>query len=190
MKPQVRVLGIDDAPFSFEDERVEIVGVVVRAPSYVEGIMVSEVEVDGDDATDTVADMIQRSRFRETLALIMIDGVAFGGFNVVDIEELYERISVPVATITRKEPDMEAIEKALKARFSDWESRMEIIKRSVLERVETPHKPLYVFSVGLSMEEVRSLIRRSTVRGALPEPLRIAHLVATAIKVGESRGSS
>ncbi len=190
MKPQVRVMGIDDAPFSFEDETVEVVGVMVRIPSYVEGILVSEVEVDGDDATQRLAEMIRGSRFREGLALIMIDGVALGGFNVVDIQELHDRLSIPVATVTKREPDMESIEKALKARFSDWRSRMEVIERSALERVETPHKPLHVYAVGLPLEEVRDLLRRSTVRGALPEPLRIAHLIATAIKVGESKGTS
>ncbi len=190
MKPQVRVLGIDDAPFTFEDVMVEIVGVVVRLPSYVEGIMVSEVHVDGDDATMRVAEMVRNSRFREGLALIMIDGVAFGGFNVMDIEELHERVSIPIVTVTRKEPDMEAIKVALKAKFSDWRGRLKTIERSTLERVETPHKPLYVHAVGIPLHDAKVLLRKSTVRGALPEPLRIAHLIATALKAGESKGSS
>lgn len=190
MKSQVRVLGIDDAPFSFDDERVEIVGVVVRLPSYVEGLMVSDVEVDGGDATQRVAEMMDRSRFRESIALTMIDGVAFGGFNVIDVRELHERVSIPVATVTKKEPDLPSMEKALKARFPDWKKRLDIIARSELQRVKTPHKPLFVYGVGISMDNLRELIRRSTVRGALPEPLRIAHLVATALKTGESKGSS
>lgn len=189
MKAQVRVLGIDDAPFSFEDETVEVVGVMVRIPSYVEGILVSEVQVDGEDATDQLTDMIKNSRFREGLSLIMMDGVALGGFNVIDIQQLHERVAVPVATVTKKEPDIGSIEKALQARFSDWRKRLDIIKRSILQRVETPHRPLYVYAVGLPLEDVKGLIRRSTVRGALPEPLRLAHLIATAIKVGESKGS-
>lgn len=190
MKPQVRVLGIDDAPFSFDDERVEIVGVVVRLPSYVEGLMVSDVEVDGDDATHRVADMVEKSRFRESLALTMIDGVAFGGFNVVDVRELHDRASIPVATVTKKKPDLPSMEKALRARFSDWKRRLDIIARSELMQVRTPHKPLYVYGVGISSDDLRGLLRGATVRGALPEPLRIAHLVATALKTGESRGSS
>ena len=35
MKPQVRILGVDDAPFAFWDAETEIAGVVVRAPGYV-----------------------------------------------------------------------------------------------------------------------------------------------------------
>ncbi len=190
MKPQVRVMGIDDAPFSFEDQRVEVVGAMVRVPSYLEGILLSDVQVDGEDATERVCDMISRSRFKEGLALIMVDGVAFGGFNVVDIEAMYESLSIPVATVTKKQPDIQSMERALRARFSDWRERLEIIKRSTLHRVRTPHKPLYVHAVGMVMQDVKELIGRSTVRGALPEPLRIAHLIATAIKVGESKGSS
>lgn len=190
MKRQVRVLGIDDAPFTFEDEEVEVVGVLVRLPSYVEGIMVTKVTVDGRDATERLSEMIGGSRFREGLALILLDGAALGGFNVVDVEGLHERLSIPVATVTRKEPDLPSMERALKARFPDWKERLQLIQRSVLERVETPHKPLYVHALGMPMEDVRALLRRATVRGALPEPLRIAHLIATAIKVGESKGSS
>jgi len=38
------------------------------------------------------------------------------------------------------------------------------------------------------MSELREVIDLSTVRGALPEPLRIAHLIATALAKGESHG--
>ncbi|MFQ6013459.1 MAG: DUF99 family protein [Thermoplasmata archaeon] len=189
MKAQVRVLGLDDGPFSFGDARVAVVGVVVRIPSYVEGVLVTEVEVDGTDATDRIVDTLRNSRFREGLALVMIDGVALGGFNVVDIAKVHAQTGVPTLTVTRKEPDLEAMEKALRARFADWAERMEVIRRTPLERVETPHKPLYVLREGIGPEDARDLIRRSTVRGALPEPLRIAHLVATALKTGESKGS-
>ncbi|MFQ5986860.1 MAG: DUF99 family protein [Thermoplasmata archaeon] len=190
MKAHVRVLGIDDGPFSFGDARVAVVGVVVRIPAYVEGVLVTEVEVDGTDATERLVEALQNSRFREGLALVMIDGVALGGFNVVDIATVYSGTGVPTMTVTRKEPDLEAMEVALQAKFTDWTERMEVIRRAPLERVETPHKPLYVLREGIALEDAKDLIRRSTVRGALPEPLRIAHLVATALLTGESRGAA
>ncbi|MFQ5919293.1 MAG: DUF99 family protein [Thermoplasmata archaeon] len=190
MKEQVRVLGLDDGPFSFGDPTVAVVGVVVRLPSYVEGVLVTEVEVDGTDATARIVEALQQSRFREGLALIMIDGVALGGFNLVDIAQVHRETGVPAMTVTRKDPDLDAMEKALRARFPDWEARAEVIRRSPLEQVETPHKPLYVLREGIGSEDAVDLIRRSTVRGALPEPLRIAHLMATALKTGESKGSA
>ena len=113
MKPQSRILGVDDAPFRFSDDLVPVVGVVVRAPNYVEGVMTTRVHVDGDDATDVLAGAIGRSRYRAGLALVLLDGAALGGFNVVDIDALHRTVKVPVATVTRDKPDLAAIEKAL-----------------------------------------------------------------------------
>jgi len=188
MKAQGRLLGIDDAPFRFGDAETEVVGVVVRAPNYVEGAMTTRVAVDGRDATEKLAAMLQRSRFREVVTLVLIDGAALGGFNVVDIHALHEDIKIPVATVTRDEPDAAAIEKALRARFPDAEERLSILHRQKLFTVETAHKPLYVSCAGMGPREVADSIQKCTVRGAIPEPIRIAHILATAIKKGESRG--
>ena len=188
MKAQARLLGIDDAPFSFGDAETEVVGVVVRAPSYVEGAMTTRVAVDGRDATANLAAMIGKSRFREVITLILIDGAALGGFNVVDIGSLHEEVGIPVATITRDEPDVAAIEKALRARFPDAEERLAVLRRQELVKVATEHRPLFVSCAGMDELEVADSIKKCTVRGALPEPIRIAHILATAIKKGESHG--
>ncbi|HEV8595952.1 MAG TPA: DUF99 family protein [Thermoplasmata archaeon] len=188
MKAQGRLLGIDDAPFRFGDAETEVVGVLVRAPNYVEGAMTTRVAVDGRDATAKLAAMIQRSRFREVVTLVLIDGAALGGFNVVDIEALYQETALPVATVTRDEPDVAAMEKALRARFPDAEERIAILHRQKLFTVDTGHKPLYVSCAGMAPREVGDAIQKCTLRGAIPEPIRIAHIVATAIKKGESHG--
>jgi endonuclease V-like protein UPF0215 family len=188
-KPQFRVLGVDDAPFTFRDPGTEVVGVVVRAPSYVEGLMVSRVAVDGRDATDRLAAMIGGSRFRDNLALVLIDGAALGGFNVVDIAALHEAIKVPVATVTRKAPDTASMEKALRARFEDAEERLAVLRRQTLTKIPAGQASLHVSCAGMETRALAIAIGRCTVRGTVPEPLRIAHLIATAIKKGESRGA-
>src|SRR3989304_5305419 len=114
MKAQSRILGVDDAPFRFTDEHVPVVGVVVRAPSYVEGVLTTRVHVDGADATEALASAINRSRYRRGLALALLDGAALGGFNVVDIDALHDSTGVPVATVTREKPDLEAMERGLR----------------------------------------------------------------------------
>ncbi len=190
MKAQARLLGIDDAPFTFGDAETEVVGVVVRAPGYVEGVMTTRVAVDGRDANARLAAMIQRSRFREAVTLILIDGAALGGFNVVDIDALSKAVRVPVATVTRRKPDLDAMERVLRRKFPDWEARLEILRRKELVRIDTAHKPLYATAAGIGPDDLRDAVHRSTVRGALPEPVRIAHLVATAIVRGESKGNA
>ncbi len=188
MKPQIRILGIDDSPFKFDDKKTIVIGVVMRIPSYIEAVLRTEVEVDGDDACDKLAEMINSSRYKEQLKLVMLDGVALGGFNIVDITELHEKIGLPIVTITREKPNFEAMERALKEHFEDWQNRLEIIKKGELVVIETKHKPIFVKFVGMDFEEVKNIIELSTVRGALPEVIRVAHLIASGVAVGESYG--
>ncbi|HEY5606125.1 MAG TPA: DUF99 family protein [Thermoplasmata archaeon] len=188
MKPKSRFLGIDDAPFRFSDEAVPVVGVVVQAPSYIEGVLTTLAEVDGHDATERVTEMIGGSRYRAGLAMVLIDGTAVGGFNVIDIDALHASVGVPIVTVTRKKPDFGAIETALKRRFDDWEERLQTIRRHGVEPMPTKQATLYVTYVGSTRAAVREALALTTIRGSLPEPLRVAHLIAAGIMRGESRG--
>ena len=188
MKAKSRFLGIDDGPFRFSDETVPLVGVVVQAPSYVEGILTTLAEVDGHDATDRIAEMVSRSRYREGLAMVFVDGVAVGGFNVIDMDLLHAAIGRPVVTITRGKPELAAIEKALRRRFDDWEDRLARMRRHQVVAVRARSGTLWVSSVGADLPAVKEALTLTTVRGNLPEPLRIAHLIAAGIARGESKG--
>jgi endonuclease V-like protein UPF0215 family len=188
MKSQVRILGIDDSPFRFDDKKTDVIGVVMRVPSYIEAVMRTEVDIDGTDANGKLVEMINTSRYKEQLKLIMLDGVALGGFNVVHIERLYEETGVPIVTVTREKPDLEAMESALKEHFEDWQDRMAVIEAGELHQVDTGHKPIFVKFIGIGLEEVKKIIELSTVTGALPEALRVAHIIATGISMGESHG--
>ena len=190
MKPHVRVLGIDDSPFSFGDGRSLVVGALVRVPAYLEAVMRTEVTVDGTDGTDRVVEMVSSSRYREQIKVIMLDGVALGGFNVVDIKVVHESLGVPVLTLTRDPPDFDAMKAALKKHFDDWRERFEVITRYPLREMETSDKPLLAAGVGLEWGEFQELVSLSTVRGVVPEPIRVAHLVSAAMAKGESRGRS
>jgi len=188
MKAQSRVLGVDDAPFHFGDESTAVVCADVRLPQYLEGVMIGRVTVDGTDANDVILGILQKSRYVEGLSLILIDGVALGGFNVVDIDLLNRELGLPIVTVTRDEPDIPAMVRALQKKFADWERRAEIVQRNRLQHISTGHNPIFVTSAGITASELREVIAMSTVRGALPEPIRIAHLIATAIAKGESHG--
>jgi len=188
MKPQVRVVGIDDAPFKFSEERVLVVGAVVRLPNYLEGVMRTEIGIDGTDSTTQLVTMLNNSRYKDQLELVMLDGIAFGGFNIIDLDKVFQETGIPVCSITRDEPDMDSIKKALKQKFKDWQVRWKLIVKAKLVELETQHKPVHVGYSGLKLEDLKLLVKRTTVRGALPEPIRIAHLIASAMKTGESYG--
>jgi len=120
--------------------------------------------------------------------MVLIDGTAVGGFNVIDVDALHEKVERPVVTVTRRKPDLAAIETALRRRFDDWEDRLRIMRRHRVEAVRVRQGTLWVSYVGTDRTAVQEALRLATVRGVLPEPLRIAHLIAAGIMRGESRG--
>ena len=190
MKQQIRILGIDDSPFGFDDERAMVVGSIVRVPNYLEGVIKSEVTVDGTDSTEALVKMVAKSRFKDQLKLVMVDGIALAGFNVLDLDEVYSRLGIPVLTLTRDRPDLDEMKKALVKHFDDWKTRYDLITKHDLRVIHTEHNPLYACGLGMDWSEFEELVKMSTVRGVVPEPIRMAHLIASAMAKGESYGRS
>jgi len=51
-----------------------------------------------------------------------------------------------------------------------------------------PVANVWVQRVGISREQTAALLRATTLHGNLPEPLRLAHLIAGGVTTGKSRG--
>jgi hypothetical protein len=160
----------------------------MRGKHYLEAVMCTRIAVDGRDANEKLAQMVNCSRYREQIRLIMLDGVALGGFNVVDLERLHSDTGKPVLTVTRDPPDLDSMVEALRAHFADWEARWALIRKCKVVSIKTRHKPAYITHVGIDLETAVAVIDNLTVRGVLPEPIRVAHLIACALASGESRG--
>ncbi|MDI9394732.1 MAG: DUF99 family protein [Euryarchaeota archaeon] len=190
VKPEVRILGIDDS--SLLNEKVMIVGTVFRGGDWIDGVLRSEITRDGLDATEVIVKMIKNSRHYDQLRVIMLDGITYGGFNVVDIEELYRETGLPVIVVMRSCPDFEKIQSALR-HFSDGKARWDIIKKAgKIEKLFTGRNgtPIYVQKSGIGAKSTEKVIRLTSIRSSIPEPLRVAHLIATGITLGESRGKA
>ena len=181
-KPHFRVLGIDDGSFARTDRTAPLVAVAISAPDHVEGILRSEVQVDGWDATERMVALLRDSRYLEGARALLLDGVSFGGFNVVDLGRLARALRRPVVSVTRDRPEWPSIRAALRKHFPiDGERRWRRLRAHPLFRVPTDGEPLWAAAVGCTRAEARELLARTTVRGFWPEPLRVAHLIAHAI---------
>lgn len=152
--------------------------------------MVSSCHVDGEDANSAVIDMVRGSRFSEQVRAVMIDGAAFGGFNVVDVPALSKALALPVITVSRDLPDLRSIASALKAHFPDWDRRLDIISSVQVRSVGLPQGIVHIASAGIDEAEADRVVKGCVVRGCLPEPIRLAHLMATALVRGESKGKA
>ncbi|WP_437580274.1 DUF99 family protein [Sorangium sp. So ce887] len=189
MPPRVarlsHVIGVDDAPFA-RDHRgdVPIVGTVF-AGLRLEGVLSTRVRRDGRNATPAIAAMIRGSRFYAQAQVVMLQGIAVAGFNVVDIAALRDALALPIVVVARRLPNLDAIRDALLTRVRGGRRKWALIERA---GPMEPVSGVYVQRAGISLEDTSALISRLSVHGHLPEPLRAAHLIAGGLTTGESRG--
>lgn len=178
----IRSIGFDDEPFERgEAESIGIAGVVCKETRF-DGMVWGQVEPDGWDATDEVCRLLEGGKFLQQLHVVLLDGIAFGGFNVIDIAELSDRLALPCIAVTRQPPDFEAIEAALQ-HLDAPEKRLATIHRAGDVQ---PATHAHFQAHGCSIADARKVVDKLTVVGHIPEPIRIAHLVATAVSTGES----
>ncbi len=184
----IRILGVDDSHFTPHTKgRVMLIGVVMRSSNYIDGFLKREIDIDGIDATDEIIHMLV-GKYERDIRVVMTQGITFGGFNVIDVERIHRETGKAVLVISRKMPNLESMDKALKMHFPDWKERVELIRKVEIEKVRNGEWDIYVQRVGLDRKEAEEIIKKFTVRGAIPEPVRVAHLVASALYFGESRG--
>lgn len=191
IKQEIRILGVDDAPFTpHTSDPVMVVGTVFRAGKWFDGVLRTFVQVDGDDATEKIISMVNGSRQKEQLGIIMLDGVTFGGFNVANIPRICRKTGIPVIVVMRKQPNFERIKKALQ-HFKNWEDRWQsILEAGEIHRVDKEGEPVYIQICGMELEDAVEVVKLSSTRSAIPEPIRAAHLIAAGVTTGESRGSA
>jgi endonuclease V-like protein UPF0215 family len=179
------VVGFDDGPFQRgrPGARVLLVGAVC-ARTRLDGVISGHVRQDGRDATARVAALVSGSQFDGHVRAVLLNGIAFGGFNVVDIHALASALARPVLVVARRAPRMGLIRDAL-ARLPGGAAKWRLVERA---GPMEPVRGLFVQRAGLSLGEAEQLLAATTLHGNLPEPLRLAHLIAGGITTGKSRG--
>jgi endonuclease V-like protein UPF0215 family len=207
----MNVIGFDDGPFAREHRgRVLLVGTVCSG-TRLDGVVSGLIQRDGADSTRRMIELIRGSQFRQHVQAVLLQGIAVGGFNVVDIHGLSETLGVGVLVTTRRRPNMTSVYRAL---FSDdppgrprvrgasrkWQliqaaGELDLLgpSRRALRRSAATGQPargqrLWVQRAGLSLEQARDVVIATTLHGNVPEPLRLAHLIAGGIAAGKSRG--
>jgi uncharacterized protein len=180
IKPEIRVLGIDDGKFVPHTKgSALVVGVVFRGGYSVEGVMSTHVAIDGLDATEKLSSMVNRSLHRGQLRLIMLNGITFAGFNIVDLKKLNAETGLPIIALTNNKPDLDDIYSALR-NLPDCEVRRRLVLKAVpIHEVINRGVKVYVELAGITLEDAQKIIALTSTRSCLPEPLRVAHLVAS-----------
>ncbi|HIP90230.1 MAG TPA: DUF99 family protein [Candidatus Nanopusillus sp.] len=188
-KREIRVIGIDDGFFIKHKHRKTIlVGVIMRGAYQLDGVLSIKITVDGLDVTNNIIKMIMRSTHYYQLRIIMLNGVTFAGFNIVDLEKLYNILGLPVIVVIRKKPNLPEFKKAI-MHLDDWKKRWKLIEKLEQPKpINTKYGVIYYQKVGISDDDAKNIIKRTAINSRIPEPVRVAHLIAMGVTKGYSRG--
>jgi endonuclease V-like protein UPF0215 family len=188
MRPRSRphLLGIDDGPFvKRRSPDTPIVGVMMEGHDLVEAVAVTRFPIDGDGATEFLGDWVAGLRFASALHGMLLGGITIAGLGIVDVGALAARLAVPVLVVNRREPRDEPLVAALEA--AGLGPRIPVVRGApIAARVADG---LYLSCAGVEPLEAAGLVLAARHKSLLPEPLRLAHLIAAALVGGESRGS-
>ncbi|MDJ0274358.1 MAG: DUF99 family protein [Aigarchaeota archaeon] len=176
-----RVMGVAES-FSPDQPTATLGAVVMRADLIVDGVALGRCRVMGTDATEAVISLY-RSLGRDDVNLILLGGCIISLFNVVRVREVASATGLPVVCVTYN--PSEGLEEVLVRRFGpDAEERLaayrELGGREEL-RLKTGYT-VYVRRVGVSRRATEVMLNSLTVSGRVPEPVRLAKLVARAAR--------
>jgi len=178
VKPEIRTLAIDDGPLL---DTVVLIGTVFRGADWLECVLRTEIARDGIDATKKMAALAKDNRHYDQLRAIILDGVTYAGFNVVDIVALNERTKLPVIVVMRSLPNLEEIKGAL-TNLDRPEERWEMIQKAgKIFEATTSYGSVFIQLCGIDLPTAREIVHLTTTHSRIPEPLRVAHLIASGI---------
>ena len=161
--------------------RSSLAGVVMRRDLVIDGFALGSAELGGDDATGRIAAM-HAGLGRADVGLIAVSGTAISLYNIVDLHRLRYESGVPAIGVSYGEAA--AGGDALAGRLAGDAAKAALFRRQgprTRVRLHTSHD-LFVRCAGCTAAQAGRLLDSMTVQGAVPEPLRIARLLARAAR--------
>ncbi len=177
----LRLVGVEDGSFdAFELGQTTLLCAACMVSSRVEWVRLGSVVVDGREATWVLRGMLRGASFDA----LILGGVSFAGFDVIDPGLINEELGVPVVVYSPEAPDSASTFAALRANFPDWEERWAPIERlgkiySTVTRAGEP--PVFFEAAGCTREEAAGILRTSVSLTRTPEAVRVAGIIARSL---------
>ena len=180
-KKGFRALGISESFIKGISEESILAGVVMRADMTIDGFIFSKATVGGMDATEKILEMYRNLR-RDDISVLLLNGCVISWYNVIDLHQVAEKTGLPLICVTYNEST--GLEKYFKELFpEDWEIRVETYRKNKSRtaiKLSTGYM-VYIRFIGMKMEEAKGVLNKFTSHGSIPEPLRVARLLARSI---------
>lgn len=178
-KPGIRALGVAES-FRQSKKWSVLAGVVMRSDFVIDGVALGRTAVGGDDATASIASLFRRFD-RNDVNLIMVSGAILSLYNIIDVDALAKRTTLPVICLTYKETA--GIEGSIRRHFPEEAEAKLVAYRRLGRRtgigLHTGQR-VFVRTAGVDKDEARRVLDAFTLQGAIPEPVRVAKLLARA----------
>ena len=179
------LIGVEDGSFKAFQRRAAQkcpLCVVKMSGLKIEEVRACLITVDGQDVTSKLSVVLQSMMFEA----IILGGITFAGFNVVNARQLLKEFSRPVIIFMRDSPNNVAMREALQKHFDDWKGRWSLIEplgpiHSTSTCLGEP--PVYFEVVGAEPSWAEAILRYSAALCRIPEPVRVARLVARGISI-------
>ena len=174
-KRGLRALGIAE---SFSGRTLStMAGVVMRKDLRIDGVAITSLTVGGMDATCAVLGIIA-SLGRRDINVVMVSGSVVAWYNILDPEAIARESGLPLIVVTYEES--EGLEGDIIHHFPGDEDRLRAY-RNLGERIPVQLKDgsqVFIRPAGLSTDDAARILRDFTRDGKVPEPVRVARLVA------------
>lgn len=152
----------------------------MRRDLVIDGVLLTEVTVGGLDATEGVLSIIEGLNRRD-INCVMINGCIISWFNIIDLRKVYDETGLPLLSLTYEESP--GIEEYIRKYFGNDQERLRLYRglgpREPIVIRKTGAK-VYVRYYGMKKHEAETIINSFTTHGRIPEPLRVANLIARA----------
>lgn len=184
-KRAIRALGVAES-FRRPDKRSTLAGVVARSDGIIDGFAFGETTVEGDDSTRAIL-RLYKTLGRDDINLLMLSGCVISIYNIVDVDALATKSGLPTIALTYRESP--GIEGAIKHHFRDGEKKIAEY-RKLGPRVRITLRTgycVYARLSGISEDDAERVLDSFTLQGGVPEPIRLAKLLAHAHRVSGQR---
>lgn len=179
-KRAIRALGIAES-FSPSDVVSTLAGAVQRSDLVLDGFSFGTLKVSGSDATDSILSLYENLK-RNDVNVVLLSGSVLSLYNIVDVDLLHDKLDLPVVALSFKKSKSD-LARNIKTNFVPKVAKEKI---RLLEKLGAPIQlklrtgySVYVRSAGT--EEAERILNKFTLQGAVPEPVRIARLLAKGV---------
>jgi hypothetical protein len=174
-KRGLRALGIAE---SFSGRTLStMAGVVMRKDLRIDGVAIASLTVGGMDATDAVLGIIA-TLGRRDINVVMVSGSVVAWYNILDPVAISGKTGLPLIVVTYE--DSEGLEEDIAHHFPGDEDRLRAY-RNLGERTPVQlgdGSQVFIRPAGLTPEDAARILRDFTRDGKVPEPVRVARLIA------------